>query len=207
MSSATTAAADSANTPAFCDRGACDIAERVDIWELGRKVGVVHGHPPLNREPGILNHFRHAVNGDPDEQVVWHASAAREPGLSAASVEFGDKLVGHILDPALLQSCKDALRNLFRDRDRRRHRADHADLHDCPDSPLHEVIVQQERTLERSGRALEGMTQACQAAGVRRRPQVVPVVTGLTSRRSPVIRQWGPKSVHFSGSPRTSADG
>jgi len=43
----------------LCDRDARDIAERVDVGE-----------------PGALDRFRRAVDGDPDEQVVWHGSAA-----------------------------------------------------------------------------------------------------------------------------------
>ena len=54
----------------LCDRRACDIAKRVDVWEPGRRGWWVDGHPPVDREPGALNHFRHTVDGDPDEEVV-----------------------------------------------------------------------------------------------------------------------------------------
>ena len=48
-------------------------------------------------------------------------------------------------------------RELLRDRDGSGHRADYTDLRLRSDSPLDEVVVQQERALERSGRALEGV--------------------------------------------------
>ena len=74
-------------------------------------------------------------------------------------VDLDHPLLGHVLDPTLAESTEDALRDLLRDRNRRRHRTDDADLCICPDSSLHEVIVQQERPFERGRRALEGLTE------------------------------------------------
>jgi hypothetical protein len=68
-------------------------------------------------------------------------------------------LVRYILDPTLSEGAEDAPRDLLRDRHRRRHRTDHPDLGGFPDTSLHEIVVQQERTFEGSGRALERVTE------------------------------------------------
>src|SRR4030095_11088760 len=39
----------------LCDWGACDVAERVDTWEAGRKVAAVDGHPTVKRQPGRID--------------------------------------------------------------------------------------------------------------------------------------------------------
>src|SRR5439155_22014668 len=54
----------------LCDRDAGDIAQRVDVGEPGREVGLIHGHPPVNGEPGAVDHCRHTGDGGPDKQVV-----------------------------------------------------------------------------------------------------------------------------------------
>src|SRR5439155_15886888 len=110
-------------------------------------------------EPGALDRVRHAMNGDPDEQVVRDASAARELRLVAPRVYLHDVLVRHVLDPALGQGVEDALGYLLRDRNRSRHRADDASVDRVTDATVDEVIVKQERTLERRRRALEGLTE------------------------------------------------
>ena len=97
------------------------------------------------------------MNGDPDEVVIGHAVAAREPGLPV--IDARHDLLGHVLDPALPEGIEEGLRDLLRNWNRRRHRADHPDLHGLPDAPLQEVIVEQERALERGGRALVRVAQ------------------------------------------------
>ena len=103
--------------------------------------------------------MRHTVHRDPDEQVVGDASAAREPRHVVLCVDFHDMLVGHVLDALLGQGAENALGELFRDRNRSRHRADDTNLGRIPDAALDEVIVKQERTLERRGRALEWVAE------------------------------------------------
>jgi len=99
------------------------------------------------------------VHRDADEQVVGDAAAAREPGLAVRRVELHDLLVPHILDAALGQGVEEALGELLRDRNRRRHRADGANLDRIPEAALDKVVVQQQRTLERRRRALERVTE------------------------------------------------
>jgi hypothetical protein len=91
------------------DWGACDIADRVDIPKARREVGGVHGHPPVNGNPGLLHHLGNSVHGDPDEQVVGDAPPACESRELVSSVELSHEPVGHVLDPSLLQCVEDAL--------------------------------------------------------------------------------------------------
>ena len=77
--------------------------------------------------------------------------------LSLVHVEAGDKLLWRVLDSALVECSNEHLRDILRHRNGRRHREGHANPRCVPDSPLHEHVVQQERTLERSGRTLERM--------------------------------------------------
>jgi hypothetical protein len=143
----------------LCDWSACDVAERVDTWEAGRKVVVVDGHPAVNRQAGALNHIGDAMDGNSYEHVAGQAAATCEPGLSAVRVELGHALVGYILDLSLVQGSEEGLRKLLRDRHRCSHRADNSDLDLWPHSTLREVIVQEKRALERRGRALEGVAE------------------------------------------------
>ena len=63
-----------------------DIAQRVHAGKAGREVALVDRDPAIGRKPEMCDYFRRAVEGDPDEQVVWHAPATRQPGRALASV-------------------------------------------------------------------------------------------------------------------------
>ena len=99
------------------------------------------------------------MHRDPDEQVVGDADAALEPRLVVPCVELHDMLVRHVLDATLCQGVEDALGKFFRDRNRSRDRADDTNLDRIPDAALDEVIVKEERALERRGRALEWVAE------------------------------------------------
>ena len=60
----------------------------------------------------------------------------------------------HVLDVSRRELVEEALRDLRRDGNRRGHRRDDPDLRLLPDSPLDELVVEQERALERRRRAL-----------------------------------------------------
>lgn len=68
-------------------------------------------------------------------------------------------LVRHVLDSTLGQGVEEALGKLFRDRNRSRDWPDDSNLDRIPDTALDEVIVKQERPLERRGRALEWVAE------------------------------------------------
>ena len=190
----------------LCDRRACDIAQRVDIWEPGAEVALVDGHPPINREPGILNHFRHAVDGDPNEQVVWHASAACESSLSTTRVEARSRAAWvRTRFLALPEHPRMLCETSFAHRNRCRHWPDDPDPHVPPDSSLNEAIVQQQCTLERSGWTLEGLTQDrdddrprievgehfARSLGARDRVILEPTLLETWSSREVVVRPQG----------------
>ena len=136
-----------------------DVADGVDVRETGRKVSPLYGHPVTVCEPGIEDHLRRAVYGDPDEQVVRKALAIGDARLVLSSVELHDVLIGDVLDAALGQSVEEAPGNLLRDRHRCRHRPGDADLDRIPEAALDEVVVEEKRALERRRRALERMAE------------------------------------------------
>ena len=72
----------------------------------------------------------------------------------ADGIELDDPLLRHVLDVARRELVEEALRDLRRDGNRRGHRRDDPDLGLFPDAPLDELVVEQERALERRGRAL-----------------------------------------------------
>ena len=81
MSSATTSAAFSANTPAFAIGIADDVAHRIHVRERRHQVVAVDRDPAVLGEARLPDHGRHAVDRDPDEQVVGEPLAALEHGL------------------------------------------------------------------------------------------------------------------------------
>ena len=79
--------------------------------------------------------------------------------LVVPCVELHDLLVRHVLDATLGQGVEDALGKLLRDRHRSRHWADGTNLDLIPRAALDEVIVKEERALERRRRALEWVAE------------------------------------------------
>ena len=82
-----------------------------------------------------------------------------KPRLVVLCVELDDMLVRHVLDATLCQGVEDALGKFFRDRNRRCEWADDTNLDRIPEAALEEVIVKEERALERRGRALEWVAE------------------------------------------------
>src|SRR5690242_408184 len=84
-------------------RQAGHVAQGIDVRKAGREVGLVDGHPSVDREPGPGHHVRRAVDGYADEEVVGHGLAACQPSLAIVHVEAPDELLGRALDSALVQ--------------------------------------------------------------------------------------------------------
>ena len=123
------------------------------------QVVAVDGDPAAFGEARLRHDDRHPVDRDPDEQVVGDPLAALEHGLLARHVELDDLVLRHVLDPARRELVEEALRDLRRDGNRPRHRRDDSDLGLLPDSPLDELVVEEERALERRRRALVGLAE------------------------------------------------
>src|SRR6185312_4355111 len=85
--------------------------------------------------------------------------AARELCRTGRRVDAGDEMLWQFLDVACSEPIAEHLRDLTGHRDRARHRKCRRHLDGVPDSLLREVLVQQERTLERGGRALERLPE------------------------------------------------
>ena len=87
----------------------------------------------------------------------------RSPLSSTASLAVGvdldDGRLPHELDAALRELVEEPLRDLGSNRHGSRHRRDDADLGPVPDPAPDELVVQQERALERRGRALERLAE------------------------------------------------
>jgi hypothetical protein len=119
------------------------------------------GRPGSTRRPRGRRFRRPQGRGGREcrRQVVGDPSAACELCVLASRFELCDLLVRYVLDPSLPERVENALRELLRDRDQRRHRADYIDLRGFPDPAVYEIVVQQERTFEGSGRALERVAE------------------------------------------------
>src|SRR5262249_52777857 len=64
-----------------------NIAQRIDVRKGSREVRAVDGDPSVDRQARARDDVGHPMDGDADEQVVWKALAACEPGLAADHVE------------------------------------------------------------------------------------------------------------------------
>ena len=71
-------------------RDADDVAHRVHVRERRHEVVAVDRDPAVLGEARLRDHGRHAVDRDPDEQVVGEALAALEHGLLGGRIELDD---------------------------------------------------------------------------------------------------------------------
>ena len=94
------------------------------------------------------------MDRDPDEEVVRQPLAALEHGLLGRHVQLDHPFLPDVLDVARSELVEEPLRDLGRDRDRRGHRRNDANLRLVPDATLDELVVQEERAFERRRRAL-----------------------------------------------------
>ena len=114
---------------------------------------------PLRRETRLGDDGRDAVDGDADEEVVREPLAAVEHGLLHSRIDRDDTRLRRELDFTLRELVEKPLRDLGRDRHRRRHRRQDAELCAFADPAVDEQVVQEERALERRGRAFEGLAE------------------------------------------------
>jgi hypothetical protein len=86
-------------------------------------------------------------------------SPARQPGLALRGIDGGDHLLGALLDAAIGEPIPEHLRYSRGHGDGALHREGHRHLHRLADALLREVLVQEERALERRRRALERLPE------------------------------------------------
>lgn len=136
-----------------------DVPERVDALELGPEVGLVDGHPAVDREARRRERVGRPMDRDADEEVVGQRPAARELRRARRRIDARDAVLGQLLDVPRGERVAEHLRDLTGDRDGSLHGKRGGDVHRVADAPLREVLVQQERPFERSRRTLEGLPQ------------------------------------------------
>ena len=126
MSSATTAAAASANTPAL----AIGNPEHRPAHTSGNRVASFAwftGTHPSTASPELSTAAGTRWTGIPTKRSYETVPPLSRSSLLAAWVELDHALPGHVLDPSRLEGIEDAVREFLRDRDGSGHRAD-ADL-------------------------------------------------------------------------------
>ncbi len=136
-----------------------DVAEGVDVGVLGPEVGLVDGHPAVDRQARGRERLRRPVNRDADEEVVRQRPAIRQLRRVRRRIDARDQVLGTLLDVSRGQALAEHLRDLEGDRDRTLHRKRRTHPHRLADAPLREVLVQQKCPFERSRRTLEGLAE------------------------------------------------
>ncbi len=97
-------------------RKAREVADRVHAGKARRQVRAVHRHPPVDRQPGALDHLWHAMDRNADEEVIRDRPAAGELRLLRLGVEPRHDLLRNVLDSPLGQDVQEGLGDLLRDR-------------------------------------------------------------------------------------------